>query len=164
MIDLVFRGRTLVFESALSREEVTERLRREVAPATWQRRETRSHLFEGTFADDRFHLIRTVRGRNSFRPIIEGQLVPQPNGVRIDVRLRLHPAILIVCGILFTTGAAVAAIAVSEFLSTRQRSPQLFVTVLMTLVFSIFLIAPGVEARKSTQLLSDLFESKPRRP
>jgi hypothetical protein len=163
MIDLLFRGRRLVFESSLSREEVTARLQREVAPATWQWRKTSRQLFEGTFADGRFHMIRVVRGRNSFRPVIEGQIVPQPHGVRIDVQLRLHPLVVIICGVLFTFGAGVAVIAVSEYLSTREPSPQLFVAGLMALVFSVFLVAPGVEAAKSTRLLANLFQSTPRR-
>jgi len=131
MIDLLFRGRTLVFESSLSREEVTKRLQREIAPATSQWYENRPQLFEGTLSDGRFRMVRLVRGRNSFRPVVEGELVATPRGVRIDARLTLHPVVVGLCAILFALGGLVAMVAVSEFLSTREASPQLFVMIWM---------------------------------
>jgi len=109
MIDLLFRGRKLVFQSRLSLDEVTERLQREVAPPKWQLIETRPRQFVGTFSNGRFSMARMVGGRNSFRSMIEGHLSPGSKGTPIDVQLRLHPFIVIFCAGMFGVGAMVAA-------------------------------------------------------
>ena len=164
MLDLLFSGRRLVFESALSLEEVTQRLQREVAPPKWQLIETRPHLFEGTFSDGRFSMARKVGGRNSFRPMIEGQLSRGPRGARVDVQLKLHPAIVIFCAVLFSIGAlVVAGIAASGFSMADVTPQHLPPMVVVPVVFIAFLFAPGVEARKATRLLAALFEAEPSR-
>jgi hypothetical protein len=63
MLDLLFGGRRLVFESPLTHGEITARLQREVAPAVWEWHEARPNLFEGTFADSGFYMVRLVRGK-----------------------------------------------------------------------------------------------------
>jgi hypothetical protein len=161
MMDLLFRGRRLAFESPLSREEVTRRLQREVAPPAWTWYEQRPQLFEGTFADDRFRMVRLVRGRNSFRPVIEGRLLPGRNGVRIEVQLKLHPLVLILCGLLVVVGGSIAVLVASELSTTRQVPPQVSFVVWMAVVFSVFLVVTLLEARKAARLLADVFESEP---
>ena len=102
-----------------------------------------------------------VRGRNSFRPLIEGQLSPSPTGVRIDVQLKLHPFVTIFCAFLFGLGGLIAAIALPEALASGES----VYTVILVLVF--VLAVPGIlaimraETNEATRLLSDLFEAKP---
>ena len=161
MLDLIFRGRSLVFETALGADEVTRRLAREVTPPKWQHQETRTQLFEGTFADGRFHMVRLVRGRNSFRPVIEGRLSPTPRGTRIDVQLRLHPLVLGLSAILFGIGGLVAVIAAAESLARREPAPQLIVVPLMAAASAVIAVAASLEARKATRLLARVFDSEP---
>lgn len=165
MIDLLFRGRRLVFESPLSPEEATERLRRSVAARSWTIGWTDgpAHRFEGTFADGRFHMVRAVRGRNSFRPVLDGTLSPRPGGVHVDVRLRLHPATLIFCLLLLAIVAPLVALAAAEFLRTRQVSPPILVMAAFPVVFSVFTVVLGVEATRATMLLAALFDAPPSR-
>jgi hypothetical protein len=85
MLDVFLRGRELVFESPVAPDDLTGRLRRELAPPVWRLVEDRPQLFVGTFENDRFHMARLVRGRNSFRPMIEGVLRPSGGGTRIEV-------------------------------------------------------------------------------
>jgi hypothetical protein len=164
MLDLVFRGRALVFETALGVDEVTRRLAREVVPPKWQFRETRTQLFEGTFSDGRFHMVRLVRGRNSFRPLIDGSVTPGSKGARVDVVLRLHPLVLGLCAVLFAVGALVATVAGAESLTTGTTSPGWLFSGALVLVFLVFLVATVVEARTATRLLATLFEAAPSRP
>ena len=163
MLDLLFRGRRLEFASALSAEELTGRLAREVTSAAWRVTETRTQTFEGTVADGRFRMLRLVHGRNSFRPIIEGQLVPLPVGTRVDVRLRLHPVVVILCAIMLTIGAALTWIIASDP-EARDAVPPPTVALVAGFVCAVFIGASVVEARKATRLLSHLFAATPSRP
>jgi hypothetical protein len=163
MLDLVFPGRRLQFASPLSSEEVTARLTREVVPPVWGRRETRPQIFEGTFVDGRFHMVRLVRGRNSFRPIIEGQVIPLPVGTRIDVRLRLHPIVVILSAILLTVGAVVA-VAVASDPEARDAIPAPLFALMAGVLGAVFVGMSVVEGRTATRLLAQLFEAPPSRP
>lgn len=160
MIDLI-RGRYLVFESALSGDEVTARLRREIAAPGYHVFENRTNLFEGTFTDDRFRMVRLVRGRNSLRPVITGGVSSGTRGARIDVQLQLHPAVVVLCGILLLAGGAVASIAVPEFLRSGEPSVQLGFVVGMALIFLVFALAAVGEARRATRMLAGLFGTEP---
>ena len=160
MIDLI-RGRELVFESPLSREDVTARLRREIAEPAYRPFETPANLFTGTFADDRFRMMRLVRGRNSLRPVISGRVSSGTRGARIDARLQLHPAVLVLLAIVFLIGTGVASIAVPEFLRSRQPSVSIGFVLFMAWIFVAFAIAAAVEARRATRMLAGLFETKP---
>ena len=85
MIELLFRGRRVVFDSPHGVTEAQARLAREVAVPEWtMRRDQRTQLFVGTVADGRFEVVRLVRGRNSFRPMLAGQLSPSAGGSRIE--------------------------------------------------------------------------------
>ena len=164
MIDLLW-GRSLVFESPLTLDEITKRLQREIAPATWQLYETRRQLFVGTFADGRFRMMRLVRGKNSFRSLIEGYLSPSSTGVRIDVRLKLHPVVLIFCASLFLVGVFSASIALPAAF-TSGASVHVFVIVLVFTSAVLGTVAiMHFEANEATRLLSGMFEAKaePRR-
>ena len=96
VIDLVIRGRRLVFESALPLEGAARRLKQETSSPGWFRHDA-SRSFEGTFADGRFRVSRAVRGRNSFRMVIDGTVSPRGTGTVIDARLKLHPVVVVLC-------------------------------------------------------------------
>lgn len=162
MIDLVF-GRRLTFHSPLTSEDLAARLGREVAPPTLFPRSKGPQAFEGTVADGRFRMMRSVRGRNSFRSLISGTVSPGGRGARVDVRLQLHPAVLIFCALFLLVAAAIASIAIPEFLATGS-SPGLIFVIAVTLVFVLFAIVATVEARKATRMLAALFESQPADP
>lgn len=163
MLDLLFRGRRLEFASPLTSEELTGRLAREVTSAVWRVTETRTQSFEGTVADGRFRMLRLVHGRNSFRPIIEGQLVSLPVGTRIDVRLRLHPVVIILCTILVMVGGVLTGIVAADP-EARDAVPPPLVALVAGALCAVLIGASVVEARMATRLLSHLFGATPSRP
>ena len=161
MLDLVFGGRSLVFASPLSLEEVTTRLQREIVPPTiraewrrpmeWRMFDKRPQSFIGTFADGRFHMVRLERGRGSVRPWIDGRLSRTVNGCLAEVRLKM-PALAIGAYLPFMVLGVLA----------------LFTIGVLALAGLLILLAPVIvwnsEAQKATALLADLFESQPTRP
>jgi hypothetical protein len=58
MFDVFYPGRMLLYDSARSVDELTRRLEREVAPPQMALFDRRQQLFEGTFVDRRFTVIR----------------------------------------------------------------------------------------------------------
>jgi hypothetical protein len=162
MLDLLVRGRSLVFDSPLTHEEVTQRLQPEIAPPAWRWSESRPQLFEGTFSDGRFWMMRLVRGRNSFRPVMEGQVVSHANAVRIDVRMRLHPLVIVVCVMLMVAAGTIASLAASQTVLPGVPPLLLFVVVFPLLAAGVNAIA-SIEARKDVRHLAGLFETSPTR-
>jgi hypothetical protein len=164
MLDLLVRGRHLVFDTTLDRAEATERLQREIAPPVWQLYERRPQLFEGRLEAERFSVVRLVRGRNSFRPVIEGQLLSGPIGTRVRVTLRVHPVVLIFSGFL----AAIGVVIVTFLMKEWQQSGQVPLRMLPLLGLPAFvtfgaLVLAG-EARKAARMLETLLGVPGRRP
>ncbi|HEX5214228.1 MAG TPA: hypothetical protein VFV98_02130 [Vicinamibacterales bacterium] len=145
MFDLFYPGRALVLDSPLGVDELTRRL---------------ALAFEGTFADGRFHVMRRVRGRNSFRSVLDGQILPGSGGSRLNVRLRLHPLILAIGAVFALIAGTIAAVAAPEIPGVGG-SPFLVRVLAMCGVAFVFALLGNVEARTSTRLLSNVAEAKP---
>lgn len=160
MIDLVFRGRRVVFASALGVAQATDRLAREVAAPAWRLRDDRTELFEGTLADGRFRVIRLVRGRNSFRPQVDGTLVPAPGGSRIEVVMRMHPLVLGLLAVLLGAAWLVALVAASELFAAGRTPLAALVLVAPPVVALGALALTAAEAEQATRLLARIFDAK----
>ena len=150
MLELLYPGRTVVLESPLSVEDVTRRLQRDDSP------------FEGTFSNGRFQMMRRVRGRNSFRPMMEGQVSRGSAGTRLEVRMRLHPLILGVGAVFALLAGTIAAVAAPE-IPVLRASPVTVRLLAMAAVAFIFAALGSVEARTATRLLANLTEAQPYR-
>ena len=162
MIDLLFRGRRVVFDSPYGATEAQARLAREVAVPEWtMRRDQRTQLFVGTVTDGRFEVVRLVRGRNSFRPMLAGQLSPSAGGSRIEVRLRMAPAVLVLLVFLLCVGGLVAFVAASDLLARNEAvTAALVILAVPALAFAVLGLAAS-EARRATRLLAGVFEAEP---
>jgi hypothetical protein len=145
MFELLYPGREMVLDSPLGVEELTRRLQLE---------------FDGTFADGRVRMMRRVRGRNSFRSLVDGQITPASAGSRLAVRLRLHPLILAFGAVFALIAGTIAAIAAPE-IPVIGGSPLLVRVLAMAAVALIFAFLGSIEARTSTRLLANVSEAKP---
>ena len=145
MFELFYHGRSIVLDSPLGVEEVTRRL---------------EAAFDGTFGDGRFWMMRRVRGRNSFRSVVDGQILPRPGGSRLNVRLRLHPLILAI-GVVFALIAGTVAAVASPEVPVVGGSPLLVRVLAMAAVAFVFALLGSIEARTSTRLLSNAAEATP---
>lgn len=145
MFELLYPGRSIELHSPLGVEELTRRL--ELA-------------FDGTVADGRLRMMRRVRGRNSFRSVVDGQILPGSAGSRLNVRLRLHPLILAI-GAMFALIAGTVAAVASPQIPVVGGSPLLVRALAMAAVALVFALLGSIEARTSTRLLSNAAEAKP---
>ena len=143
MFELFYPGRSIVLDSPLGVEELTRRL--ELA-------------FDGTFADGRFWMMRRVRGRNSFRPVMEGQILPGSSGSRLHGRLRLHPLILAI-GVVFALIAGTVAAIAAPGIPVVGGSPLMVRVLAMAAVALIFALMASIEARTSTRVLANVAQA-----
>lgn len=66
--------------------------------------------FIGSVADTSFTMRRDIRYRNSFLPVVRGQLTPRASGTVVDVTMRMHVATTVFMVVWFGfLGLAIAA-------------------------------------------------------
>ncbi len=153
MLDLFFPGRSVALDTSLTFDEVTRRLQQQIAAPASPLFDRRSQLFQGSFTDGRFQMMRIVKGRNSFNPVIRGQVSRVPSGARVDAQLHLHPLVLGILAIFALIASRIAAIAAPEFLAIPAAGVVGGVGVLLLLII-LFAAIANVEARKTLKLLS----------
>jgi hypothetical protein len=153
----------LVFNSPLSREELTRRLAREVAKSRWGFAlfERRKELFEGTITGEGFKISRIIRYRNSFLPVVQGNFSPIAKGIRVDVTLRLHGGVL-AFSVVWLSFIVLGLVGVaSEVLRSRQLGQGSLIPFAMLAFFYLLVtFSFGFEARKARKLLSEVFEAE----
>jgi hypothetical protein len=152
----------LVFESPLSQEEVIRRLTLEVAKprSGLQWLEKRTEKFEGTVSAEGFQINRIIRYRNSFLPIIHGRFFPLGPGVRIEMTLKLHIAVLVFSLIWLGFVGRMAITVVPQMLTTGSVDAGGAIVGAMLIFFYLLVtIAFGIEADKARKLLSHIFEA-----
>jgi hypothetical protein len=145
MFELFRSGRPILLDSPLDVKELRRRI--ELA-------------FDGTVADGRVSVMRRVRGRNSFRSVVHGQIRPESGGSRLDVRLRLHPLILAFGAVFALVAGTIAALASPE-IPVIGGSPLLVRVLAMAAVALVFHLLGSIEARTSTRLLAQVAQSEP---
>ena len=171
MLDLLFGGRKLIFESPLSLEDATARLQREIAAPEWRMFENRRQLFIGTFAGDRFRIARLVPRQHAFRSTIDGTLSRAEHGCRVNARLKLAPMDLFYFSLLMLIAATLFLFglrAVAEVLDPVSVTTDITVAKLLGLLLApLMLVGPVivviVEARKATRMFRTLFQGDNRR-
>ena len=153
MLDLLFPGRSVAFDSSLALEVVTERLQQEITKPARPFFDRRTQLFQGDFTDGRFKMMRIVKGRNSFNPVIRGQLSRTATGTRVDAQLQLHPLVLGILAIFTLIASRIASIAAPEVLTIPAAGLVGGFGVLVLLIM-LFATIANFEARKTLTLLS----------
>ncbi|HYX72204.1 MAG TPA: hypothetical protein VE732_05495 [Nitrososphaera sp.] len=126
----------------------------------WGLFERRTEKFEGEVSETGFKISRIIRYRNSFLPIVQGQFTPSVKGMRIEVRMRLHMAVLIFSILWLSFFGAVAVAFISQIISTGKFEGGMFIPFGMLLFYYLLVtISFGVEANKASKLLWDIFEA-----
>jgi hypothetical protein len=80
--------------SPLSPREVTDTLTANVSRIPWFR--TPKTPFVGHVSELAFRIMRVVRGRDSFNPMMFGRVSPLADGSKVRVVMTLHPAVWVV--------------------------------------------------------------------
>lgn len=109
-------------------------------------------LFAGTRDDDSFRIVRLIRYRNSFLPVIRGRLVRGATGTDVRLVMMLHPAVAVFMGL----WCAGLVFGVARTLA-QSFAPALALGPLLMCLFGVLLTGAGFfpEAVKARRLIRD---------
>ena len=113
--------------------------------------------YEGTMSGNTFKISRIITGRNSFLPIIEGEIYSQPFGCSIKIRMSLHKIVLAFIILwLWTTGSIGMFSLFAWFVEPSVGA--IFIPILGMFFFGWFLclIPFKIEAKSAIKFLSIL--------
>lgn len=119
---------------------------------------TSEHRYDGNVGENSFKISRRINYRNSFLPVIIGEITPTGVGSIVSVRIRLN---------WFAIVAAIVAYSILTYLIVSSfRHPELYkdaiLPVVLLFVFTLLFIIPfALEANVAKKDLTKLFETKP---
>ncbi len=114
--------------------------------------------YEGTIYGKTFKISRIIRGRNSFLPLIEGEIYPQPFGCYININMSLHKIVLVFMIFWLWTTGSIGIFALFAWLVEPSIGP-IFIPLLGMFIFGLLLcIIPfKIEVKTATKFLLTLF-------
>ncbi len=149
----------LELRSPLGPDEAAARLTAAVAARRWSFKAP-PEPFTGWVRGRQFEVMRTIRYRNSFLPVVTGEIAPDAAGARIRVVMRLH---LAVAAFMIVWFGFVLTFAVAAVVSMLRHSPDApgytFLAVPAAMAaFGYGLVSLGFwpEVRKARTLLAEI--------
>ncbi|MCT7958581.1 hypothetical protein [Laspinema palackyanum] len=159
----MFPSQRFTITTYLSPDDVQKKLMRVVEPPPqgiqfqWKRSEK---PYQGQIGEHSFKISRIISYRNSFLPQIEGRIQPHGRGSQIEIKMKLHPAVMIfMCVWLGIVGQGVLMFLAVLF---QEEFDPLFLIPVGMLIFGLALPWVGFlpEAKGSKQFLIELFQAE----
>jgi hypothetical protein len=149
--------------TTMSSEQIHSALDAVVEPPKWFRWPTASSkIFQGEFSADGFKIMRIIKYRNSFLPIIEGVITPTASGKMISVTMRLHRFVGIFM-LVWLSGVIIGVVTfLAAALSWKMAPLPALQVPLGMLVFGIALTSGGFwwEAKKTKPIIIKIFNKE----
>ena len=160
-----------VLTTKLSLDEVYNRLAANVEPKKAYRftlfTGTPAKAYEGEISKYAFRISRIINHRNSFLPIISGEILTLPGQTQINIKMKLSLFVLIFVGFwLGIVGLLSLFIIVGKFSQSTQTSADgfslqsLIPLGMFDFVSLLTLISFKIESRKSRKFLKTLFDGQ----
>lgn len=147
--------------------ELYNRLSKQVEPFRifrWSR--SGSRPYEGRVNPVSFSIQRIPGYQNSFLPQIKGEIYPESNITRIEMTMRIHPAVLVFIAVWFGgVGSVCIGILVTGILHFRDILHHGFNPIVLVAFamfgfgYGLIMFGFGIEKRKSKKFLAALFEA-----
>ena len=153
--------KSLTFDTSLSTDEAAQLVSEAIAPRrSWlQYWREADKEFEGSVSEGGFTVSRAIRNRNSFLPYLYGKFVPTTDGVRVVVRMTLHPLVILFAIVWCTMIGSFMLPALLGSLDKGPPDPMLLTPIAMLLFFyGMVFVFFGLEVGKAERFLKDLFE------
>jgi hypothetical protein len=91
----------ITFQSKLKPSEIVSRLQTVTSRSFWYKWAPKDKDFVGSVSEDSFRIHRNIRNRNTYLPVLTGEVLAENEGSQIVVTMSLDPvAILIMLGLL----------------------------------------------------------------
>ncbi|MCU0546915.1 MAG: hypothetical protein MUE44_32915 [Oscillatoriaceae cyanobacterium Prado104] len=156
---------TLTISTNLAFSEVLQKLDEIVEPPkTWRMAlpfQKPNKPYGGTITGNTFRISRNIHYyRNSFLPIITGEIYPQTSGCYVKIKMNLHIAVLVFMIFWLWTPGSIGMLALLAWLVDRSVGP-IFLPLFGMCIFawSLCLFGFKIEAQKSVKFFSSLFTS-----
>ena len=153
--------KSISFNTMLTLEEAVQLVSEAIAPPRplFQGLRKAGKEFEGTVSNSGFTMSRAIRYRNSFLPYLYGKFVPGAQGVRVEVRMTMHPLVIAFAALWFTLIGGFLRLSIGSTLTTLKIDEGTLILIGMLLFFYLMVfLGFGIEASKAERFLSDLFE------
>jgi hypothetical protein len=164
-----------LFTTTLSTLEVLHRIKENIEPnqgfilASSKRRYSKPYT--GQINGLTFSMTRNINYRNSFIPVITGQLITYSNQTEVKVKMRLNTFVLVF--ITFWLGT-VGLVCLGEIITGLLRFKQILFTgfspalimpfIMFTFGYLLVILAFKAESKKSMKFLEELFNTEPSHP
>jgi len=169
MIKKLLPFEEIVYRSKLNKEELVARLQNEIEAeksfSFGANRFSYSKSYIGKISDNRFEIKRAINYRNSFLPVIKGEIRNDLNGSKILVKMNLVELIKVFM-IIWLAAVFIGCIAVTYNLIFNkgfdsEAVPFVFIPYFM-LLFGVVLVSFGFksESKKSISDLEELLQAK----
>lgn len=80
-------------ETTMLPQDIVASLNSNVEPKKLYRMSKEHAPFQGNISPDGFKIIRIIHYRNSFLPVIKGRFLPGDSGIKVAIRMELHPLV-----------------------------------------------------------------------
>lgn len=157
----------MVITSAMSAEDALKKLEENIEPKRifrWGWADAKR--YQGSLDQGRFNITRIISYRNSFLPVIQGEVQPEVNGCTVRISMRLHLLVLVFMliwfgGIGLSAITAIVAMLSADVQTGSTRLPFFFIPLVMIL-FGYLLAWGGFkyESRKSKAFFRELFQAQ----
>ena len=152
----LFPYKQFVIDTAYSPEQLQNLLAQAVMPRrSWAERfRPAAKPFEGEVTADGFRISRSINYRNSFLPVITGRFSASDRGTRIEIRMSLHPAVVIFAFVWLSGVGSCALISVGSWFTGNFETGSLIPPAM--LVFFYVMVMGGFqwEANQAEPLLT----------
>lgn len=151
-------------QTDLSSTEVQERLQGVIEPKRMWRGLSRDHKpYEGELNGLHFDVRRIIHYRNSFLPMIKGEIRPAAQGSEVTIKMQPHIVVLIFMGLWLTfTGGAFLMVLIAGTTGAMGNDVDWFAPLIPggMLLFGYLLVMGGFifEARKSEEFFRELLQ------
>lgn len=113
--------------------------------------------YEGEVGDHSFEINRIINYRNSFLPIIKGKIYPEGMGSKIDIKMAMHPFVVVFMSIwLWLVGSTWILSAIATIAERKLESRILVLSGMLLFGLLLPLIGFKPEANDSKKFLIDL--------
>jgi hypothetical protein len=118
--------RRFTIDSPLTPGEVAARLRDAIEPPRAFAHSRPERPLVGRLDGTTFDVMRSVTGRNSFRPRVRGRIEPAGSGTRLTGTMQLHEIVMLLMGgLLVLAGSAFLSMAVQNLRNGHLETPTL---------------------------------------
>lgn len=130
----------LQLTTALTPSEVVARLSEQVEPSGVLRWLTTKRPYQGRVETNRFAISRVIYQRNSFLPLIRGEIVPTGTGSRLNITMRLHGGVL---GVLFVLGLFFSSVILVMAIATALQGVPVILGAVMPVGLTLLVVVAG---------------------